>query len=205
MNRPRTRHARPVTRPRRRRRALRRAGPGSRTSGRRRTRRARHRARHGEQGRYTLQDGGLSEVYYPDLGTPSVCDLRFVVTDGRTFTERDSDATVTHLADPHALVYVQTDTEKSGRWRITKTYVTDPPAVREKYPATADGRRAMLQTWTVTTNGPRDRRFAGRGHDERRVRQPSGRHWRPAGMRCRRAGIARTRRSLIAGAPSGHG
>lgn len=82
---------------------------------------------------YTLQDGGLSEVYYPDLGTPSVRDLRFAVTDGRAFTERDSDATVhvTRLADPHALVYVQTDTEKSHRWRITKTYVTDPsrPAV----------------------------------------------------------------------------
>ncbi len=77
---------------------------------------------------YTLQNGTLSEVYYPDLGTPSVRDLQFVVTDGRTFTERESDSTThtTRLADPKALVYRQVNTEKSGRWRITKTYVTDP-------------------------------------------------------------------------------
>jgi glucoamylase len=50
------------------------------------------------------------------------------VTDGSSFTERESDATThtTRLADPKALVYQQVNTEKSGRWRITKTYVTDP-------------------------------------------------------------------------------
>jgi glucoamylase len=77
---------------------------------------------------FTLRNGALSEVYYPDLGTPSVRDLQFVVSDGRSFTERVSDAAThgTRLADPKALVYRQVDTEKSGRWRITKTYVTDP-------------------------------------------------------------------------------
>jgi glucoamylase len=77
---------------------------------------------------YTLQNGTLSEVYYPDLGTPSVRDLQFVVTDGRSFTERESDATThtTRLADSRALVYRQVNTEKAGRWQITKTYVTDP-------------------------------------------------------------------------------
>src|SRR3954451_23320003 len=33
---------------------------------------------------HTLQDGKLTEVYYPDLGTPSVRDLQFVVSDGKT-------------------------------------------------------------------------------------------------------------------------
>jgi glucoamylase len=77
---------------------------------------------------YTLQNGELSEVYYPDLGTPSVRDMQFVVTDGKSFTERESDSTthVTRLADPKALTYQQVNTDKSGRWRITKTYVTDP-------------------------------------------------------------------------------
>ncbi len=77
---------------------------------------------------YTLQNGALSEVYYPDLGTPSVRDLQFVVTDGSSFSERETDSTThtTRLADPKALVYRQVNTEKSGRWRITKTYVTDP-------------------------------------------------------------------------------
>jgi glucoamylase len=76
---------------------------------------------------YTLENGDMSEVYYPDLGTPSVRDFQFVVSDGRTFAEKDSDSRQkTELADPHALVYRQTNTAKSGRWRLTKTYVTDP-------------------------------------------------------------------------------
>ena len=53
---------------------------------------------------HTLSNGELTEVYYPDLGTPSVRDLQFVVTDGRTFAERETDATdhVTELADRQA-------------------------------------------------------------------------------------------------------
>src|SRR5689334_12451395 len=70
---------------------------------------------------YTLGDGGLTEVYYPDLGTPSVRDLRFAVTDGHTFAERDDAATTrsrTEQADPRSLTYRQVDTERGGRWRI---------------------------------------------------------------------------------------
>lgn len=77
---------------------------------------------------FTLDDGEMTEVYAPDLGTPSVRDLQFAVTDGKTFTERErEDAThVTRLADPRSLTYQQVNTARSGRWRITKTYVTDP-------------------------------------------------------------------------------
>ena len=76
----------------------------------------------------TIDDGELTEVYAPDLGTPSLRDLQFVVTDGRTFAERErEDATHTvELADPRSLTYRQVNTARSGRWRITKTYVTDP-------------------------------------------------------------------------------
>ncbi len=51
---------------------------------------------------FTLAGGELSEVYAPDLGTPSLRDLQFVVTDGATFTERETDDAVhrTELADP---------------------------------------------------------------------------------------------------------
>jgi glucoamylase len=76
---------------------------------------------------YTLDDGELTEVYYPDLGTPSVRDLQLVVSDGKTFAEREARAT-THkvqLVDQRALVYRQVNTDKSGDYRITKTYVTD--------------------------------------------------------------------------------
>ena len=32
---------------------------------------------------HTLDDGRLTEVFYPDLGTPSVRTLEFVVSDGK--------------------------------------------------------------------------------------------------------------------------
>jgi glucoamylase len=75
---------------------------------------------------FTLADGELSEVYAPDLGTPSFRDLQFVVSDGRTFSERETDAArhSTTLADPRSLTYRQVSSTR--RWRITKTYVTDP-------------------------------------------------------------------------------
>jgi glucoamylase len=77
---------------------------------------------------HTLSDGKLTEVYYPDLGTPSVRDLQFIVSDGKTFAERETYATTqrTELADARSLTYRQINTAKSGRYRITKTYVTDP-------------------------------------------------------------------------------
>jgi glucoamylase len=76
---------------------------------------------------YTLDDGELTEAYYPDLGTPSVRDLQLVVSDGKTFAERETRATKhkVQLVDKRALVYRQINTDKSGDYRITKTYVTD--------------------------------------------------------------------------------
>jgi glucoamylase len=77
---------------------------------------------------YTLHGGELSEIYYPRIDTPSTRDTQLVITDGRTFTDRESTDT-THqvrLLDPHALVYQQIDRAKSGKYVITKTYMTDP-------------------------------------------------------------------------------
>src|SRR5215216_1198182 len=77
---------------------------------------------------YTLNNGELTEVYYPDLGTPSVRDLQFIVSDGQTFAEREAEATnqQVQLVDARALEYRQVNTDKDGKYRITKTYVTDP-------------------------------------------------------------------------------
>ena len=77
---------------------------------------------------YTLDDGRLTEVYYPNLSTPSVRDLQFVVSDGTSFADLESEATdrQVRLVDEHALVYQQINTDKDGEYRITKTYVTDP-------------------------------------------------------------------------------
>jgi glucoamylase len=75
---------------------------------------------------YTLHRGILGEVYYPQVDTPNVQDLQFIVTDGQSFVDLERDAT-THsviLPDPQALTYRQVNT-KAGQYRITKTYVTD--------------------------------------------------------------------------------
>ncbi len=75
---------------------------------------------------HTLDDGALTEVYYPDLGTPAVRDLQFAVADGSSFAERERE-NASHsiaLSDPRSLTYRQVNA--TSRYRITKTYVTDP-------------------------------------------------------------------------------
>lgn len=77
---------------------------------------------------HTLDDGELTEVYYPDLGTPAARDLQFVVTDGATFADREREGTrhATSLVARDSLSYRQVNTDREGRYRITKTYTTDP-------------------------------------------------------------------------------
>jgi glucoamylase len=72
---------------------------------------------------FTLEGGGLSEVYYPRLDTPSFRDLQFEV-DG--VPERDATVQRTALLDARSLTYQQTNTDKHHRWRLIKVYVTDP-------------------------------------------------------------------------------
>jgi glucoamylase len=95
---------------------------------------------------FTLQNGRLSEVYYPRIDTPSVRNLDFVVSDGKTFATRAQDAStsVTRLANPshpadsdergrdtgtdgpRNLTYQIVNLDREGRWRLTTTFVTDP-------------------------------------------------------------------------------
>ncbi len=75
---------------------------------------------------HTLDDGELTEVYYPDIATPALRDLQFVVSDGRRFAERERQSAGHSIAltDPRSLTFRQTSTTR--RYRIVKTYVTDP-------------------------------------------------------------------------------
>jgi glucoamylase len=77
---------------------------------------------------FTLQRGRTSEVFYPNLSTPSYRNLELVVTDGRTFTDRESTGTRhrTVRPDPRSLGFTQVDTARSGRYRITERFVSDP-------------------------------------------------------------------------------
>jgi glucoamylase len=95
---------------------------------------------------FTLQNGRLSEVYYPRVDTPSVRNLDFIVTDGKSFATRAQDAStsLTRLVNPShpgdhnqpgldagtggpgSLTYQIVNLDRGGRWRLTTTFVTDP-------------------------------------------------------------------------------
>jgi glucoamylase len=86
---------------------------------------------------FTLRQASLTEVYYPDLSTPAFRGLQFVVTDGRTFTHRetvDDDPRhiepvapgVTATVRPVAGSLAYRQVTRTRRWRITKTWISDP-------------------------------------------------------------------------------
>jgi glucoamylase len=78
---------------------------------------------------FTLgSDGALNEVYYPTVDKANTRLLEFAVTDGKSWLETESEDT-THtvdVPDSEVLSFRQVNTSKSGHYRITKTYITDP-------------------------------------------------------------------------------
>jgi glucoamylase len=77
---------------------------------------------------YTLNDGALTEVFFPRIDTPATRDTQLVVSDGETFVDREDEHTDqrVELLQARSPIYRQINTAKSGKYRITKTYVTDP-------------------------------------------------------------------------------
>ena len=69
---------------------------------------------------FTLRESELSEVYYPDLSTPSLRDLKFVVTDGR----RQLAGSGSVQPVPGSLTYRQVT--RGAGWRLEATWITDP-------------------------------------------------------------------------------
>jgi glucoamylase len=86
---------------------------------------------------FTLRQASLTEVYFPNLSTPSFRGLQFAVTDGRTFLDRetvDDDPRhiepvapgVTARVEPVAGSLAYRQVTQTARWRLTKTWITDP-------------------------------------------------------------------------------
>src|ERR671931_2744723 len=77
---------------------------------------------------FTAAKGITSEVLYPRADVPNMQDMQYVVTDGSTFVDLERDATnhVVWMPDEKSLEYTVTNTAKSGKYKITNTYVTDP-------------------------------------------------------------------------------
>jgi glucan 1,4-alpha-glucosidase len=76
---------------------------------------------------YTVADGVLSDVYAPTVDTTNVETMQYIVTDGSTFTDLQSrDMTYAVASDPTGMVCTLTSTAKSGAYRLTTVYSTDP-------------------------------------------------------------------------------
>lgn len=78
---------------------------------------------------FTLANGVLTEVLYPNVQTAQVQMLQFVVVNPKTKkveTEWDDAHHQIRTLRPDSLSFQQINTAKSGEWKITKTYATDP-------------------------------------------------------------------------------
>jgi glucoamylase len=77
---------------------------------------------------FTLRDRELTEVYFPDLSTPAIRNLEFAVSRPGVMMEVDRETFdgVGVVERLDGLNFRQTVTDKAGRWRLTKTYTTDP-------------------------------------------------------------------------------
>src|SRR6266550_7629788 len=81
------------------------------------------------KGLFTLNNGVMTEVYYPRLDVPNVQVLQLLIDSSegqRVETEAEDTAHRIEVLDPQALLFRQINTAKSGAYTITKTYVTDP-------------------------------------------------------------------------------
>jgi glucoamylase len=76
---------------------------------------------------FTLANGVMTEVFYPTLDVPTVRTLQFrVVTAAKIENEADDMVHTLVLPNPNSLTFRQINQAKSGKYTITKTYLTDP-------------------------------------------------------------------------------
>jgi glucoamylase len=73
---------------------------------------------------FTLQRGRVSEVFYPDLSTPSIRSLDLVVV-GDGFVDRPSVRAVVDRPEARSLRYTITS-ERAGRYTLVQEVFTDP-------------------------------------------------------------------------------
>ena len=86
---------------------------------------------------FTLRQGSLSEIYYPDLSTPGFRGLQFAVTDGKRLLQRETvdddprhieplaDGVRSRVEPSRGTLKFRQVTRGTG-WRLTKTWITDP-------------------------------------------------------------------------------
>jgi glucoamylase len=127
---------------------------------------------------YTVAGGVLSDVYSPTVDNTNVETMQFLVTDGRTFTDRqtrDTTYTVRSL-DATGMACEVTSTARSGRYRIVTDYVTDPQrdAVVMRVRLESTARLALYVRIDPSVNGNGGGGPANGGGDDARVDPATG-------------------------------
>jgi len=79
---------------------------------------------------FTIAGGVLTEVFYPGVDVANIRDLRFLVTDGKSFFDEEGVHTRCSIGyiDPKAPGYIVKSAALSGAYTITKRIITDPAA-----------------------------------------------------------------------------
>ncbi len=120
---------------------------------------------------FTLANGVLTEVMYPNVQTANVQMLQFVVVNPKTKkveTEWDDANHEIKLLRPDSLSFQQINTAKSGEWKITKTYTTDPAnnsvLIDVQFQAkTRDLNLYVYYDPSLANSGMKDRAYVGSG------------------------------------------
>ena len=109
---------------------------------------------------YTVAGGVLSDVYYPTIDNTNVETLRYVVTDGKTFTDlqgRDTTYTAAPIPGTGGMGCRVVTTAKSGKYEIVTDYVTDPARdallMKVALKATAPNLLRLYLRFDPTVNG----------------------------------------------------
>jgi glucoamylase len=112
---------------------------------------------------YTVAGGVLSDVYSPTIDNTNVESLQFQVTDGKTFTDRQSRDTTysVRATDGTGMSCEVTSTARNGRYSIVTRYVTDPRRDAVVMRVQFQPHQSDLQLWvrldgSVNGNGGND-------------------------------------------------
>lgn len=77
---------------------------------------------------FTVSHGTLNEIYYPTIDRPQTRDMELLFTDGETFfheEKRNFEYSFSYV-DPDALAIRVVASDPSGRYTVTKEFLTDP-------------------------------------------------------------------------------
>ncbi|MCU0240437.1 MAG: glycoside hydrolase family 15 protein, partial [Pyrinomonadaceae bacterium] len=119
---------------------------------------------------FTLAQGVMTEVYYPDVTVANVHLMQFVVVNPKTKkveTEQDDAIHQIKVLRPDSLSFQQINTAKSGEWKITKTYTTDIKRNTVLIDVAFENKNNDLNLYvyfdpSVANSGMQDSAFAGK-------------------------------------------